>query len=42
MLNNRKNIRINWIYDAEDDMTEEYGEDFKDNVDYVIFNLVEK
>lgn len=35
-------VAINWIYDAEDEDTLEFGEEFKEDLEYLKFNLVEK
>ena len=40
--NNGKSIIVNWIYDAEDDGAEEYGEEFKEDLESLTFNLVPK
>ncbi len=37
-----KNIVVNWIYDAEDEDSEEYGEEFQEDLKALIFNLVPK
>ncbi len=37
-----KNIEINWIYDAEDDIMEETGEDFQEDFENMKINLVPK
>ncbi|MEN8220490.1 MAG: DUF1987 domain-containing protein [Pseudomonadota bacterium] len=42
VANNGKNISVNWIYDPENDSAEEYGEEFKEDLDSLSFNLVEK
>jgi hypothetical protein len=39
---NCKNITVNWIYDAENDSAEEYGEEFQEDLNLLGFNLVEK
>lgn len=35
-------IFVNWYYDREDDDSMEYGEDFKEDLKAVTFNLIEK
>jgi len=40
--NNGKNIIVNWIYDAEDDGAEEFGEEFQEDLESLTFNLVQK
>ncbi|MCP4349705.1 MAG: DUF1987 domain-containing protein [Desulfobacterales bacterium] len=37
-----KNITVNWYYDKDDDDMLELGEDFKDDVKSVNFNLIPK
>jgi len=37
-----KSIVVNWIYDAENDTAQEYGEEFKEDLEALIFNLVQK
>ncbi len=34
------NIEVNWIYDKEDDSTEEDGKDFSEDFDELKFNLI--
>lgn len=36
------NIEVNWIYDKEDDSTEEDGMDFREDFDELMFNLIPK
>jgi len=36
-----KNIEVNWRYDKENDMALEYGEEFKEDLESLKFNLVE-
>ena len=36
-----KNIVVNWYYHEENEMALECGEEFKEDVSYVFFNLVE-
>lgn len=36
----QKNLTINWLYNAEDDIFEEYGEEFREELKSVTFNLV--
>lgn len=38
----KNRIIINWFYDREDDDSIEYGEDFKEDLTSVTFNLIEK
>lgn len=38
----RKQIVINWIYAPDNDSAQEYGEEFQEDLQHVIFNLVEK
>lgn len=42
VVNNSKNITVNWIYEADNEAIEEYGEEFKEDLDMLTFNLVEK
>jgi hypothetical protein len=35
-------LEINWIYDEENETALEAGEDFKEDFDSLVFNLVEK
>lgn len=37
-----KTISVNWIYDADNESALEYGEEFKEDVESLPFNLVEK
>lgn len=37
-----KAIIVNWIYDADNESSLEYGEEFKEDVKFIQFNLVEK
>jgi hypothetical protein len=37
-----KNITINWFYRGGDDATYEYGEEFKEDLASVSFNLIQK
>lgn len=39
---NCKSIEVNWIYDAENDASLEYGEEFAEDIESLTFNLVEK
>ncbi|MDM8569380.1 DUF1987 domain-containing protein [Thiotrichales bacterium HSG1] len=39
---NNKNIVVNWIYDAENDAAQEYGEEFQEDLEVLTFNLVRK
>lgn len=42
VANNGKNITVNWIYDAENENAEEYGEEFQEDLESLTFNLVAK
>ncbi len=42
VANNGKDIIVNWIYDADDDGIEEYGEEFQEDLESLTFNLVQK
>jgi len=35
-----KKIVLNWCYDSDNDMAEEYGEEFKEDIEHLDFNLV--
>lgn len=37
-----KKITVNWIYEAEDEDTLEFGEEFQEDFDSLTINLVEK
>ena len=37
-----KNITVNWIYNKEDEDTLEYGEEFQEDMQNLMFNLLEK
>ena len=37
-----KNITVNWIYSADNDTAEEYGEEFQEDLESLTFNLVQK
>ncbi len=37
-----RDIVVNWIYDAENDTVQEYGEEFKEDLEVLTFNLVQK
>ncbi|MBF0118513.1 MAG: DUF1987 domain-containing protein [Desulfobacterales bacterium] len=39
---NIKNINVNWIYNSEDDIMLEYGEEFKEDMQTLILNLIPK
>ena len=39
---NGKNITVNWIFDAENDSAQEFGEEFQEDVESLKFNLVQK
>ena len=36
-----KSIEVNWLYAAEDDSMEEAGEDFAEDIENLVFNLLE-
>lgn len=36
------NITVNWIYKADNDSAEEFGEEFKEDLEALTFNLVKK
>jgi hypothetical protein len=40
VTDNAKNIIVNWIYDKENDTAEEYGEEFKEDLEELPFNLI--
>lgn len=40
--NNGNNIEINWIYDEENESAFEAGEDFKEDFESLVFNLIKK
>ena len=42
VVENQKNIVVNWIYDPENESALEYGEEFKEDLERLTFNLVEK
>jgi len=42
VADNGKDIIVNWIYDADDDGIEEYGEEFQEDLESLTFNLVKK
>jgi len=42
VIDNGKNIIVNWIYDEENDTAEEYGEEFGEDLEELSFNLVAK
>ncbi len=42
VVSNGKNITINWIYDADNDSAEEFGEEFQEDLESLTFNLVQK
>ena len=42
VADNGKTIIVNWIYDAENEMAEEYGEEFQEDIEELTFNLVPK
>ncbi len=37
-----KKITLNWIYDEDNDAALEYGEEFAEDIEKLVFNLVEK
>jgi hypothetical protein len=37
-----KTIIVNWIYDTENEVAEEYGEEFQEDIEELTFNLVPK
>lgn len=37
-----KNIILNWVYDEENEASLEYGEEFAEDTESLVFNLVEK
>lgn len=39
---NQKEIVVNWIYDPENESALEYGEEFKEDLTDLTFNLIEK
>jgi hypothetical protein len=42
VVDNGKNIIVNWIYEADNDVAEEYGEEFQEDLKKLTFNLVQK
>lgn len=42
VVNKDRIISVNWIYDPENETAEEYGEEFQEDLESLIFNLVEK
>jgi len=36
------NITVNWIYEADNDSAEEFGEEFKEDLEALTFNLVKQ
>ena len=36
-----KSIEVNWLYEPEDDSMEEAGEDFAEDMENLVFNLLE-
>ncbi|MDM8566639.1 DUF1987 domain-containing protein [Candidatus Halobeggiatoa sp. HSG11] len=42
VVNYKKNIVVNWIYNVEDEDAEEYGEEFEEELESLTFNLVSK
>lgn len=39
---NQRDIAVNWIYAEENESALEYGEEFKEDLNYLTFNLVQK
>lgn len=39
---NQRKIVVNWIYDPENESALEYGEEFKEDLSDLAFNLIEK
>jgi hypothetical protein len=39
---NDKKITVNWIFEADDDDTREFGEEFQEDFESLNFNLVQK
>jgi len=37
-----KQITVNWIYDQDNEALEEYGEEFAEDTDKLLFNIVQK
>jgi len=37
-----KRLKVNWIYDADNESAQEYGEEFQEDLEHLEFNLVEK
>ena len=37
-----KNIIVNWVYDADNDVAQEYGEEFQEDLNKLTFNLIQK
>lgn len=37
-----KRIKVNWIFDADNESAQEYGEEFQEDLEHLEFNLVEK
>jgi hypothetical protein len=37
-----KRVIVNWIYDVENESALEYGEEFKEDIKFIAFNLIEK
>jgi hypothetical protein len=42
VINKQKNIIVNWIYDVENESAFEHGEEFKEDLTHLIFNLLKK
>lgn len=41
MAKDHMKIEVNWFYDADNESIQEYGEDFKEGLDSLKFNIVE-
>jgi hypothetical protein len=42
VVDENKQIVVNWIYEADNDSAEEYGEEFQEDLEQLPFNLVRK
>jgi len=42
VIDENKEIVVNWIYDADNDSAEEYGEEFQEDLEQLPFHLVSK
>ncbi|MBF0161824.1 MAG: DUF1987 domain-containing protein [Magnetococcales bacterium] len=38
--NGKNSVTVHWFYDADDDMSQEYGEEFKEDLQHLTFHLV--